>query len=132
MSDDQNLRPGPPPQTAPAGRELPPVRPPSGRFIAQLFLVPGMIVFFVVLLVFAINSMFVGGQTAHQFLTQLDNANPDIRWRGANDLAQVLARKESVQLRSDVGFALDLCERLDTSIKSLETDESAIAESVKK
>jgi hypothetical protein len=131
-AEDPNIRPGPPPASSPVARELPPVRPPSGRFIAQLFLVPGLIVFFVVLLVVAINSMFVGGQTADQFLVRLDSDNTDIRWRGANDLAQVLKRKESVHLRTDVGFALDLCERLDKAVKTLEADEAAIADSVKK
>ncbi|MEI7687072.1 MAG: hypothetical protein WCL32_18800 [Planctomycetota bacterium] len=111
----------------PSGRDLPPVAPPSGRFIAQLFLVPGLIVFFVVLLVIGINYMFVGGQRPNEFLQRIDSDNADIRWRGANDLAQVLERKESVKLRSDVGFALDLCERLDKAVKVLEDDEAAIA-----
>lgn len=111
----------------PSGRDLPPVAPPSGRFIAQLFLVPGLIVFFVVLLVIGINYMFVGGQKPDEFLLRIDSDNADIRWRGANDLAQVLKRKESVKLRSDVGFALDLCERLDKASKALEADEEAIA-----
>src|SRR5436853_4292680 len=88
------------------GRNLPPVTPPSGRFIAQLFLVPGLIVFFVVLLVLAVNYMFVGGQSPEQFLVRIDSTNPDIRWRGANDLAQSLARKENVPLRTNVTFAL--------------------------
>jgi len=115
-----------------SGRDLPPVAPPSGRFIAQLFLVPGLIVFFVVLLVIAINYMFVGGQAPDQFLIRIDSENSDIRWRGANDLAQVLKRKESVKLRSDVGFALDLCERLDKAVKVLETDEASAGEAMKK
>ena len=117
---------------SPSGRDLPPVAPPSGRFIAQLFLVPGLIVFFVVLLVIGINYMFVGGQKPDEFLIRIDSENPDIRWRGANDLAQVLKRKESVKLRSDVGFALDLCERLDKATKALEIDEAAIGEAQKK
>ena len=108
------------------GRDLPPVQPPSGRFIAQLFLVPGLIVLVVVLLVLAINYLFVGGNTPEQFLIRLDTSNPDIRWRGANDLAQVLKRKESVHLRTDVGFALDLAERLDRHLRALYAEEKAI------
>lgn len=115
----------------PRSRDLPPVAPPSGRFIAQLFLVPGLIVFFVVLLVIAINYMFVGGQSAEQFLARIDSDNPDIRWRGANDLAQVLKRKESVALRSNVGFALDLSERLDKAVAALRKEEALIGESLK-
>lgn len=111
----------------PPRRDLPPVTPPSGRFIAQLFLVPGLIVLCVVLLLLAIQYMFVGGQSADQFLVSIDSTNPDIRWRGANDLAQSLARKENVPLRTNVTFALDLCERLDTAIAALDKEEAAIA-----
>jgi hypothetical protein len=119
----------PPPERP--GRDLPPVQPPSGRFIAQLFLVPGLIVLGVVCLVLAINYLFVGGHSADQFLLRLDNANPDIRWRGANDLAQVLKRKESVNLKCDVGFALELIERLERELDALRKEETAIAAQLK-
>ncbi len=128
MASDGAIRPGASPSGP--GRDLPPVTPPSGRFIAQLFLVPGLIVFFVVLLVLAINYMFVGGQTPDQFLIRIDSDNPDIRWRGANDLAQVLKRQDGVHLRTDVGFALDLCDRLDKAVKVLEKDEKAIGDTL--
>jgi hypothetical protein len=114
------------------GRNLPPVRPPSGRFIAQLFLVPGLIVFFVLLLVLAVHYMFVGGQSPDQLLRKLDDANPDIRWRGANDLAQSLKRPENISLRTNVGFALDLCERLDKALKALEEEERTLGEALQK
>jgi len=130
MASEGAFRAGEP--TSGPGRDLPPVTPPSGRFIAQLFLVPGLIVFFVVLLVLGINYMFVGGQSPEQFLVRIDSNNPDIRWRGANDLAQVLKRQDGVHLRTDVGFALDLCERLDKAIKELEKDEKTLGESVGK
>lgn len=132
-SPDDAFRPGPSPKKDPvASRDLPPVTPPSGRFIAQLFLVPGLIVFFVVLLVLAINYMFVGGQSADQFLVRIDSTNVDIRWRGANDLAQSLARKENIPLRTNVTFALDLCERLDAAIKTLAKEEKEVAAGVAK
>lgn len=127
MASDSSLTPG-----GSQGRGLPPVTPPSGRFIAQLFLVPGLIVFFVVLLVLAINYMFVGGQSPDQFLVRIDSDNADIRWRGANDLAQTLKRKESVHLRTNVGFALDLCERLDKAMKSLREEEKTLTASMPK
>jgi hypothetical protein len=113
------------------GGDLPPVQPPSGRFLAQLFLVPGLIVFFVVLLVLAINYLFVSGHSADQFLRRLDSDNADIRWRGANDLAQVLKRKESLHLKTDVGFALDLVERLDKALNELVKDEQLIGAALK-
>src|SRR5262249_13319192 len=91
---------------------LPPVTPPSGRFIAQLFLVPGLIVAVAVLLLLGVRALVGGAQTADRFLQQLDSPNADIRWRGAHDLAQVLKRPESLALASDPRFALDLAERL--------------------
>src|ERR687894_61497 len=89
-------------------KALPPVQPPSGRFIAQLFLVPGLIVALAVLLLLAFRYTIGSGYTPESFLKQLDNDNADIRWRGASDLAQVLKRPESVGLKTDDVFALDL------------------------
>lgn len=119
-----------PPPADPA-RDLPPVQPPSGRFIAQLFLVPALIVLAIVLLVLAMNYLLVGGHSADQFLARIDSDNADIRWRGANDLAQVLKRKESQALKTDVPFALALVERLERSLGSLREEERAIAGQLK-
>jgi hypothetical protein len=117
-----SVSPPPPP-------DLPPVQPPSGRFIAQLFLVPGLIVFVVVLFVLAVNYVFVSGHTPAQFLRRLDSDNADIRWRAASDLGQMLARKESVALKTDVGFALDLADRLDKAFAALVEEEAKLAKS---
>jgi hypothetical protein len=91
---------------------LPPVKPPSGKFIAQLFLVPLLIVLGIMGLFFTLRGLFgIGGpHTAEQFLHSLDQANPDVRWRAAQDLAQVLPRDD--KLASDPKFALDLADRL--------------------
>lgn len=102
-------------------RGLPPVAPPSGRFIAQLFLVPGAIVLLAVLLLMMFHNLFGGGQTAAQFVRQLDSANPDIRWRAASDLAQTLSRPDSLALRSDVDFAWKLVKQLDDAVAELDT-----------
>src|SRR5262245_5693661 len=111
---------------------LPPVTPPSGRFIAQLFLVPGLIVAVAVLLLLGFRYLFGGTQTPDYFLKQLDSDNADIRWRGASDLAQVLKRPESVDLRCDVTFALDLAERLRAALEEFWPEEKAHAERIKK
>src|SRR5947209_5674261 len=105
-------QPPTPPTVPEPARGLPPVTPPSGRFIAQLFLVPGMIVLVAVLLLLAFRYLVGGGYEPANFLKQLDNDNADIRWRGASDLAQVLKRPESMNLRSDAAFALELAQRL--------------------
>jgi hypothetical protein len=106
-------------------RGLPPVTPPSGKFIAQLFLVPGTIVLLAVMLLLTFRYLFGGGYTSEQFLRQLDNPNPDIRWRGASDLAQVLEKPENLPMRADTQFALELTRRLHDALKDLEEDEKA-------
>lgn len=106
----------PPPIPPPPLRGLPPVTPPSGLFIAQLFLVPGAIVFVAVLLLMLFHNLFGSSQTAPQILSQLDSSNPDIRWRAASDLATTLERSESQALRSDPQFALELVNRLRQAI----------------
>src|SRR5262245_39234907 len=89
---------------------LPPVQPPSARFIVQLFLVPGLIVVVAVLIYLGSSYLVRSSQTPESYLRDLDSSNRDIRWRGAHDLAQVLKRPESLALASNPGFALDLTE----------------------
>ena len=111
---------------------LPPVTPPSGRFIAQLFLVPGTIVLLAVLLLLAFRYLLGGAYTPDSFLRQLDSDNADIRWRGASDLAQHIKRPESKMLKADVNFALDLAERLRNALDELDQDEAALAAKIAK
>src|SRR5205823_2534277 len=85
---------------------LPPVVPPSGRFIAQLFLVPGLIVAGAVIVLLGFTWLSGGNRGAKAFLRDLDSGNPDIRWRTASDLAQVLKRDE--KLAADPAFGLEL------------------------
>src|ERR1700678_4003519 len=94
-----------------AGKGLPPVKPPSGRFIVQLFLIPGLIVLCLVLVFLFGGMAWVGSTSPQSILQKLDNSNPDVRWRGASDLAQVLQRPESIELASNVDFALDIAVR---------------------
>jgi hypothetical protein len=94
---------------------LPAVVPPSGRFIVQLFLVPFVIVSTIVCLLLAVNWLVGSSRSAEGFLSKLDSGNPDVRWRAAEDLAQVLLRNE--QLASDPKFALDLTERLNVALR---------------
>lgn len=110
------------PSAPPPG--LPPVQPPSGRFIAQLFLVPGLIVLVAVLIILFLNYIAFGGHTPDYFLAGLASENSDIRWRRAHDLAQVLKRKEAMNLKSNVDFAMQLSERLESALEELHRDEA--------
>jgi hypothetical protein len=114
----------PPPAVPAAG--LPPVTPPSGKFIAQLFLVPGLMVLVAVFMVLALRYLFGGGDQPADFLKKLDSDNADIRWRGASDLAQVLNRPEAMYLRSDPAFALELAQRLRTGFNDLLEEEKRV------
>src|SRR4051812_4697949 len=89
---------------------LPPVAPPSGRFILQLFLVPFLIVgtgFFVWL---CWSWVFSSPHSPEKFLRDLDDPNLEVRWRAAEDLAQVLPR--DAVLASSTNFALGLADHL--------------------
>lgn len=109
---------------------LPPVQPPSGRFIVQLFVVPGLIILGVVLVLLAFNWISRSERVPSYFLQRLDSDNADVRWRAASDLAQILKRGEPAALRwkADPTFALDLAERLDLSFRALVEEEKAIGE----
>lgn len=109
-------------------RGLPPVAPPSGRFIAQLFLIPGMIVTVLVLIWLAGTYLVAEKRSPDYFLDNLNSSNPDIRWRAAHDLAQVLPRPESLDMASDPIFVLNLAERLHQELGNLRREEAAILE----
>jgi HEAT repeat protein len=135
MSSDNHTNHEPPapegatPQAADPG--LPPVAPPSGRFIAQLFVVPGLIVIVLVLIWLAGHYLVAEKRSPDYFLRNLDSNNEDIRWRAASDLAQVLKRPESIELASDVPFALELTERLQSALLDLEQRERDLAQDSK-
>src|SRR5438034_5915203 len=114
----------------PSVKGLPPVTPPSGRFIAQLFLVPGLIVLLAVLLLMAFSYTLSTGNSPDRYLQQLDSDNADIRWRCASDLAQVLKRADGVQLKSDAAFALELAQKLRVALDELLAAERKTQEKV--
>jgi hypothetical protein len=118
------------PSEAPANFEpvkgLPPVAPPSGKFLIQLFLVPGLIVAVALAVVWGFGWLVGGSYSAEEFLRDLRNPNTQVRWRRANDLAQVLPREKS--LASNPKFALDLAELLRESLRENAQNERAWAE----
>jgi hypothetical protein len=122
------MQPEAPSSGSPPTGGLPPVKPPSGKFIAQLFLVPLLIVLGIMGLFFTMRGLFGIGEpsTAAQFLHQLDEANPDVRWRAAQDLAQVLPRDD--KLASDPRFALDLADRLRQTLSDAEAAAKKLTE----
>jgi hypothetical protein len=96
---------------------LPAVVPPTGRFIVRLFLVPFLIVSAVVCFLLLVDWLVTGKRNPQDYLNKLDNENLDIRWRGAEELAQVLLRDDG--LATNPRFALDLTERLQREFQNL-------------
>jgi len=121
-----------PPEGLPSGSlppaGLPPVKPPSGKFIAQLFLVPMLIVLGIVALFFTMRGLFGIGspRSAQEFLHSVDQTNREVRWRAAQELAQYLPRDD--KLASDPRFALDLADRLYRTLKEIEEAEKKVAQ----
>lgn len=118
--------------SAPYGNtaSLPPVNPPTGKFIVELFLVPGLIVGLIVCLLLLVNWLFSGPRSPEAFLRKLDDPNVEIRWRAAADLSQVLPRDP--QLASNSDFCQKLSERLDRTLRDNEPEEKAFQERLAK
>ena len=106
-----------PPHLPPEEPGLPPVVPPSGKYIAQLFIVPGLIVAGAVSVLLFFSWMASGPRTPEGFLAGLRNINPEIRWRAASDLAQVLMRDND--LAANAEFGLDLASRLEDALPAM-------------
>lgn len=101
---------------------LPPVAPPSGKFIAQLFLVPLLIVSALVLVVFGLTQLVNRDSDPQELLARLENSNADIRWRAANEFAQRLKRDDN--LASDPRVASKLIRLLRLSLDELSRAEA--------
>jgi hypothetical protein len=106
-------------------KALPPVVAPSGRFIAQMFLVPGLIVAGAVVLLLGFSWLAGGIKSRQKFLDDLASPNPDIRWRTASDLAQVL--KRDPDLACDAEFGLNLADQLRQALGDFEQAEASAA-----
>jgi hypothetical protein len=113
--------PTPPPSPLDPNKGLPAVVPPSGRHIVQLFLIPGLIVAGAVTILLGFSWLAGGNRTPEQFLKNIDSTNADVRWRAANDLAQVLKRDD--ELAANVDFALKIAERFSRALDELERAE---------
>lgn len=118
--------PSPLAPNTPPDKGLPPVAPPSGRFIVQLFLVPGLIVAVVVCALLFFNWM-VGGETApDELLNRLESSSADVRWRTANEVAQRLTRDDN--LASDPTFGIRLVELLTRRLKEYDDAKASLAQ----
>ncbi|GAG35269.1 unnamed protein product, partial [marine sediment metagenome] len=95
---------------------LPPVEPPSARFIIQLFLVPALIVMAVIGVWLLFGMLAAGEQDWRKQLTELRSENLHRRWRGANALAHLL---QSDQRRGAEGEQLSQNRQIATELSEL-------------
>lgn len=105
------------------------MQPPSGKFLAQLFLIPlGIVTVAVCILVF-LNWLVGGFFTPEQMLKDLRSGNTEVRWRRASDLAQVLKRDDN--LAANAGFALSVEDLLRQALRDNDAAERAYVEKQK-
>lgn len=127
---------GVPISSAEPSKGLPAVAPPSGKFIAQLFLIPLAIVCASVCIYYLLRGMTggLGTPDVRAFLDRLRDPNPDIRWRAADDLAQFLQKDlaRDARFASNPELALDLAELLREAAENHDPNEKSIQEALAK
>lgn len=107
---------------------LPPVEPPSGGFIVQLFVLPAVIVLIIVGLWGLFNWLARGGENSQDYIRALQRENVS-RWQAAGRLADVLRDARSPlgrQLKGDRAFAGQVAAILRKELAERSTQEEAI------
>ncbi|MES2794024.1 MAG: hypothetical protein V4719_30705 [Planctomycetota bacterium] len=111
--------------------ELPPVQPPSAGFIAQLFLVPGLIVLAIVVVWLLISRMASVEQDWRSLVNDIQSPQDHIRSRGIFGLAQqLLAEQNSTtpgpKLRDNPDIAQQLADYLIKELKTSAASEATV------
>ena len=122
MSESRDLESVNPPYPPGLPSDLPPVEPPSGAFIAQLFLVPAVIVLLIVGAWLALNRLVSADQDWHVLVNDLQSPHQHLRWRGAFGLAQMLQADQAappgeVKLVNNAEVATHLAKLLQDELK---------------
>lgn len=111
--------------------ELPPVQPPSAGFIAQLFLVPGLIVLAIVVVWLLITRMASVEQDWRSLVNDIQSPQDHVRSRGLFGLGQQLAAEQNStlpgpKLRDNLDIAQRLSDYLKQELKSSTANEATI------
>ncbi len=101
---------------SPSDHGLPPVEPPSARFILQLFVVPAVIVILIVLVWMLFNWLAQMGSDPTKYVAAL-RSNSKARWQAAASLADILNDKRNVELKRNPRLAQDLASLLSDELK---------------
>lgn len=106
---------------------LPPIEPPSAKFILQLFVVPAVIVAAVVLFWFVIESLARTGEQDVDEIVGALRSSSQARFQKANDLANMLRMPQRYpQLKTNRDLAQKLAVLLDEQEAAADDAESAI------
>jgi HEAT repeat protein len=105
---------------------LPPVEPPSAGFIVQLFVIPGIIVFIIVMIWLLFNWLAQKGNDPAAFVRELSKNNAN-RWQAAVNLADALRQSRADgpdSLKNNTELARQISDVLASEIKtgSMEKD----------
>jgi hypothetical protein len=99
---------------------LPPVEPPSAGFIIQLFVIPGIIVFIIVMVWLTFNWLAQKGNDPSAYVRDLSKNNAN-RWQAAVNLTNALRADRgqgSESLKENTGLAGQLAAILQSEIKA--------------
>ncbi len=103
--------------------ELPPVKPPSARFILQLFVVPALIVMAVIGVWALFGKLASSEQDWQRLVENLKSPNKQIQWRAALGLAEMLRIDQHLgdkgqQLTQNEQVARELTDLFETQLRS--------------
>ena len=118
--------------TSPPLPDLPPVEPPSAKFIMQLFVVPGLIVAVIVGAWLLFGKLASAEQDWQALLADMKSSNEHRRGRGAMGLAQALAADQNrkgvsgPRLTTNPQIAQELSAFLAETLKSSSTEPSVV------
>ncbi len=106
---------------------LPPVEPPNAGFILQLFIIPAVIVLFVVFVWFLVTTLATSGeQDPGKIVQTLRSSNPS-RWQQAKELADMLRlEKRYPELKHNADLASQLAQMLDEEVDAGHADDNSI------
>ncbi|HEX6961286.1 MAG TPA: HEAT repeat domain-containing protein [Lacipirellula sp.] len=106
---------------------LPPVEPPSARFIIQLFVIPALIVAVVVLIWFGIESLARSGEQDPDAIVAALRSSNQARFQQAKELADMLRLPERYpELKTNQELAQKLAAYLDEMIEAGSTAEAEV------
>jgi HEAT repeat protein len=104
------------PKASPPDHALPPVEPPSARFIVQLFVVPAVIVGLIVVVWLLFNWVASLGADPSKYVKAMARDN-EARWQAAASLADLLNQPRHAAMKQDPRLATDLANLLTEELR---------------